>query len=119
MAFDLLGADILVLIAKFPKGRGEKVLNHVIPARALENRVHIVVTNRTGTEKGVSFAGMSAVADVAGNTLVRASTRREQIVYADLEVTDARNKHLVIIPGEYEVDHRKDRRPDLYGPICN
>ena len=113
----LLGADILVLSANFPKGRGEKVVTHVVTTRAMENRVHMVSANRVGTERGYAFAGLSKIADTSGNTIILASPDREEIIYGEINVESARQKHVIVIPGQYEVDHIQDRRPELYGVI--
>jgi len=113
----LQGAEILVLISNFPEGRGEKVITHVITARALENRVNMVAANRVGTERGCRFAGLSKMVDAAGNTLAQASPEDEQIIYGEIDVESARRKRLVIVPGQYEVDHFGHRRPELYGVI--
>jgi predicted amidohydrolase len=113
----LLGADILALPTNFPVGRGEKFINHIVTARAIENRVYVVSANRTGSERGFSFAGMSKIVDASGETLSLASTDQEEIIYGEVNPESAREKHLAIIPGEYEVDYVKDRRPELYGTI--
>src|SRR5205823_5644203 len=39
------------------------------------------------------------------------------ILYAEIDPARARQKRIVNIPGEYEVDRVKDRRPELYGPL--
>jgi len=113
----LLGADILVLLANFPQGRGEKVITYVVSARAIENRVHVVSANRIGSERGFSFAGLSKIVDASGEILGLASRDEEQIIYGELSLESARQKHVTLIPGEYEVDHVEDRRPELYGVI--
>jgi predicted amidohydrolase len=113
----LKGADILALPANFPQGRGEKVINHVATARALENRVHVIVANRVGREREASFAGLSKIADVTGETLALANQDQAEIIYAELDIEAARQKHLTIVPGQYELDYWKDRRPELYGVI--
>ena len=114
----LLGADVLALPSNFPQGRrGEKFITYVISARALENRVHVVSADRVGSERGVLFAGLSKVVDASGEILSLASPDREEIIYGEVSLESARQKHLTIIPGEYEVDYAQDRRPELYGVI--
>lgn len=113
----LQGADILALPTNLPQGRGEKVIDHVVSARALENRVHVVAANRVGRERGTSFAGRSKIVDATGETLAQASPDQREIIYGKVDIEAARQKHLTIIPGQYEVDYFKDRRPELYGPI--
>jgi len=113
----LLGADILAVPTNFPQDRADDVIKHVIPARAIENTVHIVAADRVGNERGSTFAGRSKIVDASGKTLDLASTDKEEIIYGEVDLELARQKHLVTIPGEYEVDRTKDRRPELYGVI--
>ena len=112
----LLGADVLVLPTNFPQGRGEKY-SHVVSARAFENRVHVVSTNRVGSERGYSFAGLSEIVDASGEILSFASPDKEEIIYGEVSLDSARQKHLTFIPGEWELDCIKDRRPELYNVI--
>ena len=113
----LLGADILVLPTNWPQGR-ERVVEHVINTRAYENKVHIVAVNRVGKERGTRFIGKSKIVDAWGDTLVQASGDDEQIVYAEVNLSEARQKHVIFKAGEFEVDFIHDRRPELYGKIA-
>ncbi len=65
----LMGAEVFVLSANFPQGRGEKVITYVVSARAIENRVHLALANRVGSERGYSFAGLSKIVDASGDIL--------------------------------------------------
>jgi len=113
----LLGADILVLPTNFPQGRGE-TLNCVARARAIENKVHIIIADRVGSERGFTFAGLSNIVDVTGEVQSLASPDKEEIIYGEVSLEAARQKHRVFIPGEWEIDNIKDRRPELYGVIA-
>jgi len=112
----LLGADVLALSTNFPRGRGEKY-SHVISARAFENRVHLVSANRVGSERSCSFAGLSEIVDASGEILSLASPDKEEIIYGEVSLDSARQKHVTFIPGEWELDCIKDRRPELYDVI--
>jgi predicted amidohydrolase len=112
----LLGAGIIVLSTNFPQGRGEP-LNCVIRARAIENKVNLVSSDRVGTERGFSFAGMSNIVNAAGKVLSLASADKEEIIYGGVSLEAARQKHQVFIPGEWEIDNISDRRPEIYGVI--
>jgi predicted amidohydrolase len=112
----LLGADVLALSTNFPRGRGEKY-SHIISARAFENRVHLVSANRVGSERSCSFAGLSEIVDASGEILSLASPDKEEIIYGEVSLDSARQKHVTFIPGEWELDCIKDRRPELYGVI--
>ena len=113
----LLGADIIALPTNFPEVRRETLTTYVVSARAIENRVHVVSADRVGSERGYSFAGLSKIVDATGKTLALASPDREEIIYGEVSLEVARGKRVAIIPGEYEVDYLKDRRPELYGLI--
>lgn len=113
----LLGADIVVLSTNFPHGRGE-TLNCVARARAIENKVHLVLSDRVGSERGFAFAGLSNIVDATGEVLSLASPDKEEIIYGEVSLEAARQKHRAFIPGEWEIDNIKDRRPELYGIIA-
>jgi len=113
----LLGADILALPTNFPQGRGEIISTYVVSARAIENRVHVVSADRVGSERGNSFAGLSKIVNASGNILGLASSDKEEIIYGEVNLESARQKHITVIPGEHEVDYIQDRRPEIYGVI--
>ena len=112
----LLGADIVVLSTNFPHGRGD-ALNCVARARTIENKVNMVTSDSVGTERGFTFAGLSNVVDVTGEVLSTASPDKEEIVYGEVSLEAARQKHRVFIPGEWEIDNIGHRRPEIYGVI--
>jgi predicted amidohydrolase len=112
----LLDADIVVLSTNFPQGRGD-ALNCVARARTIENKVNMVTSDRVGTERGFTFAGLSNVVDVTGEVLSIASADKEEIVYGEVSLEAARQKHRVFIPGEWEIDNIGHRRPEIYGVI--
>ena len=113
----LKGADIFVLPTNWPEHR-EHVPEHIIPARAAENMMFVIAVNRVGQERGTRFIGRSTIAHcVKGTVLARGSPDKEEILYAEIEPAEAREKHVVISPGAFEFDLFRDRRPDLYGVI--
>jgi len=113
----LMGADILALPTNFPQVRRETLSTYVVSARAIENRVHVVSADRIGSERGYSFAGLSKIVSASGKILGLASPDKEEIIYGEVSLDLARQKHHIIIPGEYEIDYIADRRPELYGVI--
>jgi len=112
----LLGADIITLPTNWPVGR-ERVVNYVVNARAYENRIHFVAANRVGSERGTRFMGRSKIVGASGDTLAEASSSDEETIYAEVSLAEARQKHIVIKAGEFEVDFIHDRRPELYGEL--
>jgi predicted amidohydrolase len=112
----LKGADILALPTNWPDGRGN-ISRYVVNTRALENKVHVVAVDRIGEERGARFLGRSKIADAWGNTLAEGSSDKEEVLYAEVSLADARQKRMVFKPGEFELDFIADRRPELYGEI--
>ena len=49
--------------------------------------------------------------------LAEAPHEQAAILYAELDLERARNKHIVRVPGQHEIDRFADRRPDMYGRI--
>ncbi len=117
-ALSVLGADLITLPTNWPPTSG--LTADLIPnARALENHVYFMSVNRIGTERGFQFIGKSKICDPRGANLAFADHANEEILYATIDPSFARNKHLVSIPGEHEVHRMKDRRPDTYGILSD
>ena len=112
----LLGAEILILPTNWPNGRN-KVPAFVVNTRAYENKIAVVVVDRVGNERGTCFIGTSKIINAMGDTLAEASADNEEIIYAEIDLKDSRNKRYVFKPGEFELDFIGDRRPELYGEI--
>jgi len=113
----LMGADILAHPTNFPEG-ANRITNYVLNSRSLENNIHLVSTNRTGSELGYSFCGLSKIISAPGDTIALASPDKEEIIYGEVSLGEARQKRTVYIPGEWEVDRIGDRRPELYSLIA-
>ncbi len=114
----LLGADVAIL----PTNWADKALKSATltpPVRALENHIYFAAVNRIGIEAGFHYIGHSSITDFAGESLGRAFHDREEILYADLDPAAARDKLIVNIPGDYEIDRVHWRRPDMYGPLLD
>lgn len=111
----LMGVDILALPTNWPEGR-DKIPGYVVPARAFENRVNIVAVNRVGCERGTGFIGHSEIISARGDVIASAGDK-EEIIYGEVSLAESREKHVVIKPGEFEVDCIKDRRPEFYEMI--
>jgi predicted amidohydrolase len=109
----LRGADIIALPTNWPTG-ADTAPEFMVRARAFENRVFVVACNRVGQERGASYIGRSCIAAPNGKHLADASALDEQVIYASVNVEDARQKRLVVTPGEFEMDFFNDRRPELY-----
>lgn len=112
----LKGADVIALPTNWPEG-AESAPDFLTRARAWENRVYILAANRVGVERGRRFIGRSQIVAPTGEILCEAGAEEETILYADLDLSLARQKRIVIEPGEWELDITGDRRPDLYGEL--
>jgi len=110
----LLGAESIMLPTNWPKG-AELVPKYVINARAYENRVNFIAVNRVGKERGFEFIGQSKIVDYSGKTLVEANSLKEEIIFATIDLDGARKKHVILVPGEFELPLFKGRRPEFYG----
>ena len=111
-------AEMIVLPTNWCEG-AELTAEHGIPTRARENRIFYVAVNRVGEERGFKFFGRSKIADCTGRVLADGKPYEEDILYADIEPAVAREKHMVIRPGEFEAHFFNDRRPEFYGPIVS
>jgi predicted amidohydrolase len=108
----LAGADVIAVPTNAP------VLGPVAQPLAMElvvamaaahiNRVHIAQADRTGDERGVSWVGASAIADVTGE-LLAGPLDGPGLLVAEIDPSRARDKRW----GERN-DVLADRRTDLY-----
>ena len=114
----LMGADVIALPTNWPEG-AESSPDFLTRARAWENRVYIVAANRVGVERGRRFIGRSQIVAPSGQILCEAGADEETILYADLDLEQARQKRIVIEPGEWELDVIGGRRPELYCQIAD
>src|SRR5262249_19405494 len=112
----LLGADLVLLPTNWPPGATGTML-FLIQARALENHIYYAAVNRVGEERGFPFIGHSRIVDVTGELLAASHGDKEEILYAELDPERPRNKHIVEVPGKYELNRVADRRPEMYGPL--
>ncbi|MCS6975424.1 MAG: carbon-nitrogen hydrolase family protein [Gemmatales bacterium] len=112
----LLGADLIVLPTNWPP---EARLNplHVVLTRAFENRVYYAAVNRVGEERGVRFIGLSRIVAPDGTLLAVSESDQAEILFAEIDPTQARRKRIVHAAGKYELDRIADRRPEMYGPL--
>ncbi len=115
----LLGADLVVLSTNFATSGLVERAARVTTTRAIENKVYVIWCNRVGQEQGYPFRGRSKVMDPMGVALARASDDNEEIIYAELDPSRARDKRISHYAGEWELDRFGDRRPELYGLICD
>jgi predicted amidohydrolase len=114
----LLGADLLVLPTNWPP-RSECAAEHMMATRAMENVVYALAANRVGEERGFRFIGRSSVAGPSGDILAMASPDREEILVADIDPSQARQKQQVRVPDRHVINRIADRRPAFYAPLTS
>jgi predicted amidohydrolase len=113
----LRGADALIVPTNWPEG-AESSPEFLTRARAWENRVYVVACNRVGVEQGTRFIGRSQIVAPDGTFLAQADGASETCLIADVDPALARQKRVIIRPGEFELDPVGGRRPDLYGNLA-
>jgi len=85
-----------------------------VPVQGLINRTFNITANRIGTERGLTFTGQSIIADPEGKILIKASSDKEEVSIAKLDLTLARNK--MITPRNHLF---KDRLPSEYSLLSD
>ena len=73
------------------------------------NRIFIILTNRIGKERDLTFIGRSQISDPTGNVLALASVDKEEIITANIDPKLAENKKINAYNHVF-----KDRRPEFY-----
>ena len=112
-ALALQGADIVLIpqagaVGEWPEGLFEAEVR----TAAFQNGYFAALCNRVGEEPRITFAGESFVSDPSGNIIERAGSGTEEILYADIDLTQVKKSHAkqLFLP---------DRRPELYGDWLN
>jgi len=100
-------ANVFVLSSAWPFPRVEHFRVLAI-ARAIENQSYMIVSNRVGTDEGVTTCGSSAIIDPYGVIVAGASTDREELIHAEIstETLDRVRKRMAVFA---------ERRPEVYG----
>jgi len=107
-ALGLAGAEVIIVpqsgtVGEWPDGLYEAELR----VAAFQNGVFIALCNRVGTEERLTFAGESFVCNPSGVVIARAETGTEEILYADLDLSESERSHAQRL-------FLRDRRPELY-----
>lgn len=113
----LKGADVVCLPTNWPPG-AEYMSAFSVNCRAMENGIFFAAVNRVGTERGFSFIGQSRICNTVGATMDVAENTQDTVIRATIDVAAAREKRIVRVPGKHVIDRMADRRPDMYGLIC-
>ena len=111
------GADLIVLPTNWPPG-GSYMAEFSINCRAMENGIYFAAVNRIGTENGFSFIGKSRICSPVGATITSIDDASAGIMRTEIDPLIARTKRIVRVPGKHLIDRMADRRPEMYGAIC-
>ncbi|HPT46185.1 MAG TPA: nitrilase-related carbon-nitrogen hydrolase [Candidatus Rifleibacterium sp.] len=85
-----------------------------VPIHALINHVYVITANRTGTEHGLTFTGMSTVASPKGEIIYQASAADDESRAFDFDLNLVHDKF--ITPRNHIF---ADRRPELYEELLH
>lgn len=110
----LKGAEILFNPSATTEGKSRYLWELEQPAQAVANGVFIGANNRVGLEKPWEFGkfyGSSYFVDPRGKILVKGSEDKDEVVTADLDLDQIRE-----VRDGWQFF--RDRRPELYGEIC-
>jgi len=113
----LKGAEILLSMAAHWVGTGSvgtpaNFITTIYAARALENRVPVVLSNRVGYDSGLAdnFIGLSRIVDADGLTLASMPDDSEGMITAAIDLNAERRKRR-------SYNYFRDRKPTLYNDL--
>ncbi len=113
----LKGAEILLAMAAHWVGTGsvgtpENFITTIHAARALENRVPVVLSNRAGFDPGLNdnFIGLSRIVDADGMTVAAMADDSEDMIVATIDLNQQRQKRR-------DYNYFRDRKPVLYDAL--
>lgn len=113
----LKGAELLLSMAAHWIGTGSvgtpaNFITTIYAARALENRVPVVLANRVGYDPGLkdNFIGLSRIVDADGMTIAAMTDDSEGMITATLDLNEERRKR-------QSYNYFRDRKPALYNAL--
>lgn len=112
----LAGADVITLPTNWPIAAARTA--EIVPlARSMENHLFFVAANRVGSERGFRYCGRSSISGPDGVELARAEGDAETLLFAEVDLQQARSKRIERTPGAHVIDRFADRQPAFYGAI--
>ncbi|MFV8830206.1 carbon-nitrogen family hydrolase [Alkalihalobacterium sp. APHAB7] len=102
----LAGTEVLFIVAEWPEAR-QSHWTTLQQARAIENQMYVVSSNRVGTYDGVEFCGRSLVINPWGDTVAQGTQDKEETITANLQLKDVKEVR-------HNVPVFKSRVPNLY-----
>ncbi|MFH2093374.1 MAG: carbon-nitrogen family hydrolase [Pseudomonadota bacterium] len=102
----LQGAQMILVSAQWPRPR-ENHWQVLIKARAIENQLFVIGSNRTGTDDSLVFPGMSMIVDPLGNMVANAGEKQGvDVAQINLDLVEKARGSIPCMT---------DRRTDIYG----
>lgn len=84
------GAEVIIAISA-NMGPYEDIHEHFARSRAMENGAYLVYSNYTGSDNRFTYVGRSGLYAPDGRLYCGSSERAEELVYADVDLNQARN----------------------------
>ena len=104
----LKGADVIC----HPSNLMLPYAQQAVPVHGMINRTFNITANRFGTERDITFSGKSIISDPSGKTLKMASSDKDEVMIADIDLLLARDK---MVTTRNHI--MKDRMPSEYGEL--
>jgi N-carbamoylputrescine amidase len=114
-ALGLHGAEIVFIPSATTKGHADYLWELEQRAHAVANGYFVGTINRVGTEAPWNigeFFGSSYFCNPDGRILAKGSEDRDELLVADLDLDQIKEVRT-------HWQFYRDRRPDMYGPLCD
>jgi N-carbamoylputrescine amidase len=110
----LNGADLVCVPTNTWRELMKEIWELELRAHAVANAYYVCGVNKVGLDRGGSpnhFFGTSLIVGPTGKVVARGGERDDEVITADVDL-----EHLRATRRTFPV--YRDRRPDLYGPVC-
>ena len=88
---DSLEYDAIVCVANWPQSR-QSAWQLLTRARAIENQCYLIGVNRVGDDHYSHYAGVSAIIDPIGRTVIQCRRHMVQALTADLDLSELQRR---------------------------
>jgi len=113
-SLSLEGARLILAPSCMASEGAQRVIDMLVRARALENRVFMLYSDWTGEDEKMTYNGGSQIVNILGDILAEAG-REEGIISYEVDLSEAENKS-ILAPG-CDVFIFEDRQPHTYGRV--
>jgi len=109
-AYALQGADLLAIISASP-ATSKPFFDRILPARAIENALHVLYANLVGTELNIVFQGGTQAIGPRGEDLGKAADFVESTVLTEVDLRDVKTARMFR-------PTLRDTRKDMWDPVA-